>query len=135
MTPAADTAPWKTARRLLAVRLDNLGDLLMTTPALLAMKRAAPDVHLALLSSPSGAALAPCLPWVDELIVAEVPWMKNGSGGPDDAADLGRREAELVQRLARGPDKPLTQRDRCLALAVCPRPNFRLRPPRSSRWP
>ena len=95
------SARWRTARRLLAVRLDNLGDLLMTTPALLAMKNSAPGVHLALLSSPAGAALAPCLPWIDELIVDEVPWMKNGAARADEA-ELGRREAQLVERLARG---------------------------------
>jgi lipopolysaccharide heptosyltransferase II len=97
----SDTAAWREARRLLAVRLDNLGDLLMTTPALLAMKEASPGAHLALLTSPSGAALAPCLPWVDEVIVAEVPWMKP-AGGTDSPEALGEREAHLVRRLAEG---------------------------------
>jgi len=99
---ASDTARWRAARRLLAVRLDNLGDLLMTTPALLAMKHDAPGVHLALLTSPAGAALAPCLPWVDETIVDEVPWMKNGADAGMADGELGRREARLVERLAHG---------------------------------
>ena len=31
------TLAWRRARRILAVRLDNLGDVLMTTPALSAL--------------------------------------------------------------------------------------------------
>jgi ADP-heptose:LPS heptosyltransferase len=37
-------------RRVLAVRLDSLGDVLMCTPALQAMRKAWPDAHLTLLT-------------------------------------------------------------------------------------
>ena len=36
---APATPRWADARRILAVRLDNLGDVLMTAPALAALKR------------------------------------------------------------------------------------------------
>ena len=41
-------------RRLVLVRLDNLGDVLLTTPAFRAVRRALPEAHLALLAGPAG---------------------------------------------------------------------------------
>jgi lipopolysaccharide heptosyltransferase II len=83
-------------RRILCVRLDNLGDVLMTTPALAALKAWRPAPHLTLLTSPAGAAVAPLVPAVDQVIAHAVPWMK-ASGRPDPAADHA-----LVERLAAG---------------------------------
>ncbi len=37
-------APWHSVRRLLAIRLDNLGDVLVTTPAIHAIKASLPAV-------------------------------------------------------------------------------------------
>ena len=45
-------AAWAGARRILCVRLDNLGDLLMTTPALHAIKSAPSNPSIA--RSPNG---------------------------------------------------------------------------------
>jgi len=59
---------WLSARHLLAVRLDNSGDVVMLGPALRAMKETLPHVRLTLLASPAGAMAAPLLPWVDEVI-------------------------------------------------------------------
>ncbi len=89
-------AGWKHARRILAVRLDNLGDVLMTTPALAAIKHSAPQAQLTLLTSPGGAALAPHLPFVDSLLPVRAPWVKHG---PDGApADLAELAADLERR-------------------------------------
>jgi len=66
---------WRDARRILAVRLDNLGDVLMTTPALRALKESHPGRHVTLLTSRSGAAAAPNIPEIDAVLTAEAPWM------------------------------------------------------------
>ncbi len=66
---------WKDCRSILCVRLDNMGDVLMTTPALRAVKASAPGRHLTLLTSSVGAAIAPFIPEIDELIVCDVPWV------------------------------------------------------------
>jgi lipopolysaccharide heptosyltransferase II len=76
--------------------MDNLGDLLMTTPALAALKAARPGRHLAVLTSASGAALAPHLPWVDEWLVHTPSWMPQGRD--NDPAD----DQRLIQRLHDG---------------------------------
>ncbi|WP_207955967.1 glycosyltransferase family 9 protein [Rubrobacter marinus] len=42
-------------RRVLLVRLDNMGDVLLTTPAFRAIRRALPGAHLALMAGRRGA--------------------------------------------------------------------------------
>jgi lipopolysaccharide heptosyltransferase II len=82
---------------MLAVRLDALGDVLMTTPALRALKAARPDRHLTLLTSRAGAAVAALVPEVDDVLVYEAPWMKATAPRGDRTPDL-----EMIQRLRAG---------------------------------
>jgi ADP-heptose:LPS heptosyltransferase len=87
--------PWLAARKLLAVRLDNAGDVVMLGPALRAIRTTSPDCQITLLASPAGAKAAPLLPWVDSVLVWRSIWQ-----------DLGQlpfepgRESELIQLLA-----------------------------------
>ncbi len=87
---------WDAATRVLVVRLDGMGDVLMTTPALRAVRQSRPGRHVTLLTSPAGAAVAALVPEVDEVIVYQAPWMKAA-----DAADAGA-SLELVARLRAG---------------------------------
>ena len=74
---------WTSAHRLLAVRLDNMGDVLMTTPALRALRNSAPSRHITLLASPAGAALAPFIPEIDATMVLEGgPWLPGVPASP-----------------------------------------------------
>jgi ADP-heptose:LPS heptosyltransferase len=59
--------------RTLAVRLDSLGDVLVTGPAVRAL--AAGSDHLALLCGPRGRAAAELLPGVDEILCRSAPWI------------------------------------------------------------
>lgn len=102
---------WQSARRILCVRLDNLGDVLMTTPALHALKQAVPGRHLSLLASGGGAAISPWLDDVDDTIAWEAPWMKGrmtgvgstGSGSPDiHSQGQGCADLRLCERLRAG---------------------------------
>lgn len=87
---------WRQARRILAVRLDNLGDVLMTGPALRSIKKGLPGCRITLLSSPGGAAAAELLPWVDDVILHRALWQDLGSlpFDPD-------RERAFVESLSR----------------------------------
>src|SRR5881394_3971607 len=69
-------SPWTGVRRTLAIRLDAAGDVLMTTPALRALRARDPASRLTLLTSSSGAEVAALLPEVDEVIAYDAPWMK-----------------------------------------------------------
>jgi len=67
---------WDNATNVLCVRLDHIGDVLMSTPAMAALKEGHPERRLTLLTSPAGAAIAPLIPVVDDVIVYDAPWMK-----------------------------------------------------------
>ncbi|AZG07119.1 glycosyltransferase family 9 protein [Pigmentiphaga sp. H8] len=85
------TSGWDRATNILCVRLDNLGDVLMTTPALRALKHSAAGRRITLLCSPAGARLAPHLPSVDAAIAYDAPWVKNLRTA-DPAPDLAMIE-------------------------------------------
>jgi len=93
-----------TARNILAVRLDNLGDVLMLGPALRAVKETSPRARLTLLATPGGSAMAALLPWIDGVITWRPIWQDVGH---KMAFDPGR-ERELIALLAeRGFDAAL----------------------------
>ncbi|MBD2460892.1 glycosyltransferase family 9 protein [Oscillatoria sp. FACHB-1407] len=87
--------PWRSLRNLLVMRLDNIGDVMMTSPVLRSLKENLPDARLTLMASPGGALTEPLLPWVDEVLPWRVLWQ-----------DLGRldfnpdREWELIETLS-----------------------------------
>lgn len=72
-SPTALSA-WSTARNLLILRLDNIGDVLMTAPALKAIKETRPQACLTLMASPAGSLAAPLLPWVDAVLTWRPLW-------------------------------------------------------------
>ena len=73
---------WRDVKDLLCVRLDSLGDVLMTTPAMRALRDTL-GCRVTLLTSPAGAALAGLLPEADEVLVWRAPWMKGAPSGDD----------------------------------------------------
>ncbi|WP_088893647.1 glycosyltransferase family 9 protein [Leptolyngbya ohadii] len=88
---------WRSVRNLLVMRLDNIGDVMMTSPTLRALRENLPDAKITLMASPGGMLTAPLLPWIDEVLPWRVLWQ-----------DLGRldfnpaREWELIETLRRG---------------------------------
>lgn len=95
---AGPPVPWSAVRRVLAVRPDNLGDVVLLSPALRALHHAAPQARLTLLTSPAGAAAAGLLPGVTDVLVASPTWQHAGPAGlPDPAAELA-----LAGRIAAG---------------------------------
>jgi ADP-heptose:LPS heptosyltransferase len=90
--------PWCRARRVLAVRLDNLGDVLVTTPAIRAIGESLPDAHVTLLASPVGAQAASLNPTIDDVMVYSAPWMDPWQTLPQDPEREQRAIAELRER-------------------------------------
>ncbi len=75
---------WSRAKNLLCIRLDCMGDVLMMTPAIRALKWSASKRRITLLTSPSAAAIAPFIPEIDDTIAYAAPWMKSTSvRGPE----------------------------------------------------
>lgn len=96
--PRVDLDAWRDVRRLLVVRLDGMGDLMMTEPAIRALHMTTDGAprHITLLTSTAGAALAPLLPLVDDTIVYDAPWTPSGMiAAPGD-------EIRTIERLRAG---------------------------------
>lgn len=89
---------WQGARRILAVRLDNLGDVLVTSPALHAINTSLPEASLTLLASPVGAQVGRLIPDVDDVIIYDAPWMDAWGKLSQDAARELALIAEMTER-------------------------------------
>lgn len=85
---------WESAERLLCIRLDSLGDVLMMTPAIRALREGSAGRRITLLTSPSGAAVARLVPEIDDVLVYEAPWVKSTPSRADSAFDRS-----LIRRL------------------------------------
>ena len=96
--PVPVHSEWRHARRVLAVRLDNLGDVLVTTPAIHAIRESLPDASITLLASPVGAQAGRLNPDVDEVVVYNAPWMDPWSRLPLDPT----REMQTIAQLSAG---------------------------------
>jgi len=89
------------ARRILAIRLDTIGDVIMTTPALGALADSGAEVTL--LTSKVSASLQSVLPYLTDLVTLDVPWMKPAERHRERHSDhlevlraLGRRRFDAA---------------------------------------
>ena len=82
---------WRAVRKLLCVRLDSIGDVLMTTPAIRACRESF-DCRTVLLTSDAGRVAAHLVPEIDAVIPFAAPWMKPAAAHTD--LDMIRRLAE-----------------------------------------
>lgn len=89
------TEGWDGARNLLCVRLDTFGDVLMTGPAIRALRESGPRHRVTLLTSSRGADAAALLPEVDDVLVYDPPWMKATVGTDEAVGD--RRMVETIR--------------------------------------
>ena len=60
--------------RVLAIRLDSIGDVVMLGPALRALREKLPQAEITLMTSSAGREAASMIPWVDHVLVQDVPW-------------------------------------------------------------
>jgi ADP-heptose:LPS heptosyltransferase len=86
---------WRAARRILAIRVDNLGDVLVTTPAIHAIKQSLPHAEITLLASPIGAQVGRMNPDISEVIVYQSPQMDPWAKLPHDS----EREQHMISLL------------------------------------
>lgn len=67
---------WNTAQNILCIRLDTIGDVVMTTPAIRALKTSHPNRRITLMTSTAGATIVPLVSEIDDLIIYDAPWLK-----------------------------------------------------------
>jgi len=95
--PLSPPEGWRDVRRLLAIRLDNLGDVILLGPALRTLRRALPEMHLVLMATSAGAQAAPLLPWIDDVLVHRPVW-QDLSGKTALEFDAERGQIETLRR-------------------------------------
>jgi ADP-heptose:LPS heptosyltransferase len=83
------------AQRVLVMRLDNLGDVVLTSPVFRALREARPRAALTLLASPGGAQAAPLIPFIDEVMTVRAIWQDLGGRLRFDP----HRELEVIDSL------------------------------------
>ena len=90
------TDDWNLVKNVLCIRLDTIGDVVMTTPAIRALRESHPSRRITLLTSSAGAATASLVPEVDEVIVYDAPWLKATAPRIDSTP-----EYEMAEQLRR----------------------------------
>jgi len=76
-SPADPPAP-TAIKKILIIKLDHLGDLLLSTPSLKLLRRAYPDAHISMVVGPWGEKLMKDCPFLDRVIVYRPGWMEQG---------------------------------------------------------
>jgi len=71
------TRDWKQCKNILCIRADNMGDLLMSSPAIRALKESF-DCKVTVLTSSMAYRVAELIPSIDEVIRYDLPWVKSG---------------------------------------------------------
>ncbi len=66
---------WDQCKKILCIRADNMGDVIMITPALRALHEKY-SARISLLTSSQGYPVCEVIPEIDEVIVADLPWVK-----------------------------------------------------------
>src|SRR3954468_24669224 len=77
---------WSHCKNILCIRADNMGDLLMSTPALRALKESF-GAKITVLTSSMAASIAGYIGEIDEVIVYDLPWVKTNAE-PDTSSLL-----------------------------------------------
>jgi ADP-heptose:LPS heptosyltransferase len=77
--------PAQAPRRILLLRLERIGDLLMSLGAIAAVRRLAPHAEIDLVVGRWNAEIARLLPSVTQVEVVDAPWLVRGEPGSDYA--------------------------------------------------
>ncbi|MEH3114221.1 glycosyltransferase family 9 protein [Pedobacter terrae] len=79
---------WKSCKKILVMRPDHMGDLLMSAPAIRALSESF-KCEITLLTSNMALEASALLPWIKKVICCDFPWMKtNDAITPDALADV-----------------------------------------------
>lgn len=67
-----------TREKILIFRPDHIGDLLLTTPALYALRKAKPRAHIGVLTSSWSSPILMGNPDIDDILICDLPWLDRG---------------------------------------------------------
>ncbi|MBL4678291.1 MAG: glycosyltransferase family 9 protein [Mucilaginibacter sp.] len=85
---------WQSYKNILCIRPDNMGDLIMSSPAIRALKDSF-GARITVLTSSMAGGITPLIPGIDEVLVYDLPWVKTEATGD---ADLFQDLIALIRR-------------------------------------
>jgi heptosyltransferase II len=77
----SEARPAGPPRRILLLRLERIGDLLMSAPAIAAVRAFAPDATIDLVVGSWNASIARLIPGIDRVETLDAAWLARGSAG------------------------------------------------------
>jgi ADP-heptose:LPS heptosyltransferase len=77
--------PARAPRRILLLRLERIGDLLMSLGAIAGVRRLAPEAEIDLVVGSWNAEIARLLPAANQVEILDAPWLARGEAGSDYA--------------------------------------------------
>ncbi|WDF54607.1 glycosyltransferase family 9 protein [Mucilaginibacter sp. KACC 22063] len=86
---------WSDCKRILVIRPDNMGDLIMSGPAIKALKQSF-NAHITVLTSSMAKGIIKHMPMIDDAIIFDLPWVKTNQQAPKEQI------YEVVERLKKG---------------------------------
>lgn len=89
----ADEIDFSTVKRVLVIKLQHLGDVLLTTPVFSVLKQLYPGIDIDTLIYTETVPMLSGNPWVDVIHEVDRTWKKNG------ALQLVKQEKQLLQKL------------------------------------
>ena len=69
---------WQACKNILCIRLDNMGDLIMSGSAIRALKQSF-NANITVLTSAMAAPVACCIEEIDDVIIYDSPWVKSNA--------------------------------------------------------
>ena len=93
------TRPVSPPRRILLLRLERVGDLIMTLDAIAAVRRLAPQAELHLAVGSWNEGLARLIPGIDHLETLDAAWLAREAGGQSASALLERARRWRAQHV------------------------------------
>src|SRR3569833_1093284 len=97
LKPAICMTDWTNCKKILCIRPDNMGDLIMSGPAIRALKETF-NAHITVLTSSMAKEVAGHMPEIDEAITFDLPWVKT-SQITDSSAITHLTEALKIRKL------------------------------------
>jgi lipopolysaccharide heptosyltransferase II len=79
---------WEHAKNILIIRADNMGDLIMSSPAIRALKQTFSS-RITVLTSSMASGITPFIAEIDDVIIFDLPWVKaKEANANEDIFDL-----------------------------------------------
>lgn len=100
--------------KILLIQLKRIGDLILTTPSITALRRKFPDADITLVVSPAGFGLLPAIKGVDRALVVRgsiadvLPWLKIFAQRFDYCVDFTRNDRSAFLTFLSGATKRIT---------------------------